>query len=488
VAITDWSVSFEGAMKYKYTKSLETKASYDVIVAGGGTAGVVAAIASAGNGANTLLVERTGALGGMMTVGNCGLTCYILHASEISDQYIVEEMLNNEPEKAQVIGGLPMEITHRLLERSGALATEGNAGSYVFTDQFEFRALLNEMIREAGVQVLFHTTLIDAVIEENKIKGAILHNKEGLSLYEAKVFIDATGDGDLCALAGAEFFTGIGKYDLVYEENPEVLGTLASMGVMFRVGSTDVLKTLEYLKDRKDSPTFEVQIMSLQDYETVVDCIQRKQMTTFVIKGFDFGGLQVYNSPDPSILILGCPCIRGNGLDPLDKSSAELEMTELIGCFMEEIRRVPGFENSTVIDVPEIGVRETRHIVGEYILGLKDILQMKDFEDSIGRGSHLIDISPVPSWLKKDELPKMFSYSIPFRSLMVKGFENLMVAGRCISATHEASGSIRVTVQCMVTGEAAGTAAALCIEHDKNVRDLDFGVILEKLLDNGVKV
>lgn len=473
-------------MIFTLKKQLETKDTYDVIVLGGGTAGVTAAIASARNGARTLLVERTGSLGGMMTTGNCGLTCYILHASNVKDQYKVDEMLFSDPQSAQVIGGIPLEITNRLIKKGSAVATEGNAGSYVFTEMAAFKSLLNEMMVEAGVDVLFHTTFIDTVMEDKAVKGVILHNKEGLSLFEGRTFIDTTGDGDVAVAAGAEYFLGIGKYDFVYEEDPSLMGKVGAMGVMFRIGSTDILTALDYLNEREEEPVFEVQIMSLQDYDTVVDCIKRQQMTTFVIKGFSFGGLQIYNTPDPSIFVLGCPCIEGNGVNPLDKSRAELEMTAIIDLWMDEIRGVPGFENAVVLDIPEIGVRETRHIIGEHILGLKEILNMHKFEDSIGKGSHLIDISPVPSWLKKDELPDMFEFTIPYRSLVVKGIDNMFVAGRCMSATHEASGTIRVTVQCMVTGEAVGTAAALCSKKDGSTQSVEYNIIRKTLLDNRV--
>lgn len=473
-------------MKFKFEKTLETKKQYDVIVIGGGTAGVVAAIASARNGAKTLLVERTGSLGGMMTTGNCGLTCYILHASNVDDQYKVEEMLLNEPKRAQVIGGIPLEITNRLIKRGAAVATGGNAGSYVFTDQAGFRILLNEMIVSAGVDVLFHTVFVDAVMDGSSIKGVVFHNKEGLVLYEAKTFIDTSGDGDAAAAAGAEYFIGIGKYDLVYEENPSLLGRVGAMGVMYRIGSTNILKVLEYLKNRTEPHRFEVQIMSNQNYDLVIECIKSRQMTTFVISGFSFGGLQIYNTPDPDIFILGCPCIQGDGTVPEDKSRAEIEMTSIIESWMDEIRAVPGFEKAVVLDIPEIGIRETRHIIGDYMLGLKEILRMHVFEDSIGKGSHLIDISPVPSWLKKDELPEMFEFTIPYGSLVVKGIDNLFVAGRCISATHEASGTIRVTAQCMVTGEAAGTAAAMCSMKGGASRSVQYKDLRETLLNNGV--
>lgn len=473
-------------MIYNFVKELNTKNAYDVIIIGGGTAGVTAAVASARTGAKTLLVERTGSLGGMMTSGNCGLTCFILHASNVKDQYKVEKMLSQNPQKAQVIGGIPMEITKRLIEDSKALATGGSAGSYVFTEQVAFKMLLNEMMVSEGVEVLFHTSFIDTVMEDSAVKGVVLHNKEGLSLYEGKTFIDASGDGDLAAASGAEYFVGIGKYDLVFKENPSLLGQVGAMGVMFRIGSTNILKALEYLKERKEPPQFEVQIMSLQEYETVVDCIKNKQMTTFVIKGFSFGGLQIYNTPDPEIFVLGCPCINGNGLDAGDKSKAETEISSMIKSWMKEICTVPGFEKSVVIDIPEIGIRETRHIIGDYILGLKEILQMHVFEDSIGKGSHLIDISPVPSWLKKDELPEMFDFTIPYRCLIVKDIDNMFVAGRCISATHEASGTIRVTAQCMVSGEAAGTAAAICAGNGGASRGVPYKKIKEKLLENGV--
>jgi len=139
-----------------------------------------------------------------------------------------------------------------------------------------------------------------------------------------------------------------------------------------------------------------------------------------------------------------------------------------------------------MLDCPELCVRETRHFHGEYVLTIEDILSMREFDDTIGKGCHPIDTRPVPEALKQYPLPHRWSFNIPYRALVPKSVDNLLVAGRCISCTHEASGCIRPTVQCMITGEAAGVAAAICAEHGTPARELDTGNLRATLAAQGV--
>ena len=153
---------------------------------------------------------------------------------------------------------------------------------------------------------------------------------------------------------------------------------------------------------------------------------------------------------------------------------------------IEDIKLLAGFEASFLIDCPDVCVRETRHIQGEYVLGIEDVLAGRDYGESIGRGAHTVDAHAIPDEIKRKEVPRNWCFHVPYRSLVPKGVENLLVAGRCASYTHEAFGCARTTVQCMVTGEAAGVAAAMCSADGTPPRSLDSGTLRQKLAAQGV--
>jgi len=479
-------------MKYSKGQTFERKQTIkvsktaDVVVAGGGTAGITAAIAAARNGADVLIVEKNGYLGGIMTAGNMGLTTYIVHEKDSSKHDEVMYDLTNNPECVHVAGGLAMEITRNLEKLKGAVSTNGQPGTYVFTSQGEFKYLLMTMAKEAGVRMLFHTMVTDVVKTKMSIDGIIVENKSGCTMIAAKQFIDATGDGDLAYLAGVPYFKGVGPEDISYTENPNNLGKMGAFGVMYRLGNIDMKKCLDFLGENKEM--FQIQRVAIQSYEEVVQNNQNNEMTCFVINVEEIGGIQIYNTPMNGVYIIGCPCVSGDGTNADDLSTGEILLTEEVMRFTNALKNIPGFEDSCIVDIPEIGVRETRHIYGDYLLTIEDIMTMKSYKDSIGCGSHPIDISPRPSYMKDELLPDRFYYEIPFRSLIAKGLNNLLLAGRCISCTHEASGCTRVTVQCMITGEAAGTAAALCSLKKINPRELNTDSLKNQLLDQGVKL
>ena len=149
-------------------------------------------------------------------------------------------------------------------------------------------------------------------------------------------------------------------------------------------------------------------------------------------------------------------------------------------------RSLPGFEDAYLIDAPEICVRESRHFRGEYVLDIEDVFSQRVFKDSIGRGCHPIDIRPIPESLRERPLSRRWYFHIPYRCLLPKRVDNVLLAGRCISNTHEAAGCTRPTVQCMVTGEAAGTAAAMCLEQNVRPLGLDTGQLRQRLVAQGV--
>lgn len=471
-----------------YTSKIETSITTeaDVIVAGGGTAGCVAAIAAARNGADILLVERYGFLGGMMTAGNAGLTKYIVHEKSQSEYRKVVAELATNPSSVQVVGGIPMEITERLLDMKAGIGTDGTAGSYIFTSSEDFKWLLLTMMEETGVKLLLHSWIVDVIKEGNTIRGVIVENKSGRQAILAKVFIDATGDGDLAAKAKVPFVVGVGPNDLSAKHGVK-LNTTQDMGVMFRVGNVDMIRCFEYLKENPDK--FQVQGCALLSLEQAWKNFQKGEMMTINVNA-DFASpsfhFQIYNTPLHGVFTICCPCYPGNGLSALDLTKAEIALTKKVRRWVVGMRGIPGFENSFLLDCPQIGVRETRHIQGEYVLTIEDVFKSREFEDGIGKGAHPIDVQPIPESLKSHPLPPRWQFNIPYRCLVAKQIDNLLVAGRCISVTHEAFGCTRGTVQCMITGEAAGASAAICVKQDIKPRALDTDELRKKLKSQGV--
>jgi ribulose 1,5-bisphosphate synthetase/thiazole synthase len=468
---------------YKSAVETEVIARADVLVAGGGTAGAVAAIAAARNGADVLLVERRGFLGGMMTGGNAGLTKYIVHEKSQAEYRQVLAELERDPAAVQVIGGLPMEITRRLMDGGAGIGTHGAAGSYVFTSQSEFKYLLLEMMAEAGVRLMLHSLIVDAIVEEGTIRGVVVESKSGRQALLAQTAIDATGDGDVAARAGAPFVVGVAEGDLATQAGtPE--GSMQAMGVMFRVGNVDMQRCFEYLLAHRDQSA--PQPFALLGLDEAYEAFRRGDMMTINITGIGHR-FQIYNTPLSGVFTFCCPHYYGSGLSVEDLTAGEIAMMVEIRKRVSDMKAaLPGFEEAVLLDCPEICVRETRHFRGKYVLDIEDILSQRKFADGIGRGCHPIDIQPIPDALKKYPLAHRWSFEIPYRCLLPKAVENLLLAGRCISNTHEASGCTRPTVQCMVTGEAAGTAAAMCVQQDVRPRDLDATRLRERLVAQGV--
>ena len=468
-----------------FSSTVETTvvADVDVLVAGGGTAGCVAAIAAARNGARVLLVERQGFLGGMMTAGNAGLTKYIVHEKSQAEYREVLAQFSKDPASVQVVGGLPIEITNRLMETKAGIGTDGAAGSYVFTAQDDFKFLLLTMMEEAGVDLLLHSLVVDVIKERDSLKGVIVENKSGRQALLAKTFIDATGDGDVAARAGAPYVVGVAEGDMAAEAGTP-LGTMQAMGVMFRMGNIDMDRCFEYLLDHREQ--FVPQPFALLGLDEAYQAYQKGDMMTINITGIGHR-FQIYNTPLPGVFTFCCPHFYGSGLSVQDLTQGEIAMMKELRKRISEMKSsLPGFEEAYLIDCPEICVRETRHFHGEYVLNIEDILSQREFEDTIGKGCHPIDIQPVPDALKKYPLAARWYFNMPYRSLLPKQVDNLLLAGRCISNTHEASGCTRPTVQCMITGEAAGTAAAMCVAEGVKPLDLDTERLQQQLVAQGV--
>ncbi|MBU8902717.1 MAG: FAD-dependent oxidoreductase, partial [Victivallales bacterium] len=395
------------------------------------------------------------------------------------DQKAIEE----NPKDVQIVGGIVREITERLLETNIGLGSSGTFGSYVFTSSENFKGLLFQMMKEAKVKLRLHSWVVDVIQEKDTIKGVVLESKSGRQFVPAKQFVDTTGDGDLAAQAGVPFTIGVTKDDICAKKTN--IGDMTNPGVMFKLGNVDLNRTFAWLTESPEC--FGMQGFARFSLEEAKERYEKGEMSTMIVRANKVPDwFQIYNQPDEGVVTLCCPCVKDiDGCDSDQLTRAEVIIADMVNRWVTTIKKLPGFEKAFLLNCPEIGVRETRHIQGDYVLNLMDIYEGKDFKDSIGLGSHPIDTYPRPAWLNDPETayPPRWYFKIPYRSLVAKGKENLLIAGRCISATHEAFGCIRPTVQCMITGEAAGTAAALCIQEKTIPRALDID-LLQKTLKN----
>ncbi len=429
------------------TEEIPVVKEYDVIVAGGGPAGVSAALCAARMGAKTLIVEQFNCLGGVATAGGHGHIC--LYSAWDS--------------KERVVGGIIWEIARRTAEAGFAAPPTGELDFQVEG----MKLLLEKMAGEAGVDLLYHTFFSDVILEGDHVSGVIVQNKNGRQAYRAKRVIDCTGDGDVAARAGCAFDYGD---DETHRCQPVTL--------MFTIGGIDIDKINDFKKCGNHTRTLE---------RVWAEAQRNGDMRPFqrVVMGW------WWTPTMPTYL--GVNFTHVNDIDSRsakDLTAATIEARRQAYESIEVYRKyIPGMENSYMVSTPNtIGIRESRRILGEYVLTKDDILSGKTFEDSIGYGSFFIDIHNCsgPGMDRKMMRPHPgFRYQIPFRILIPETKENLLTAGRCVSVTHEALGSLRVMPQCGVMGQAAGAASVLSIRQGVAVRNVDRKALQAELKKQG---
>lgn len=407
----------------------------EVLVVGGGPGGVPAAIAAARQGARVILVERYGFLGGMATAG-------LVNPFMV---YWAGEYGKYEPAK-QLSRGIFEEIIQKLSSLSG-LAKDRQT-----FDPEAMKFALQEMVHEAGVEVLLHTLVTGADVEDNTITKVYGENKSGQCEFRAEIFIDSTGDCDLAARAGAPFEVGREKDGLT---QPMTLNFRVGGVDKSRIPTRDEINRL-YKEDKRagkiDNPREDVLF-----FNTLQDDILHFNTTRVV---------------------------RRDATNGEDLSRAEFEARRQVWQVVEFLRsKVPGFERAyLLLTATQIGVRETRRIQGPYVLTEKDVLSARKFEDGIARGAYDIDIhNPAGTGTVIKRLKPGTYYEIPYRCIYPERPSNLLIGSRCISATHEAHSSLRVMPIVASIGEAAGTAAGICIKEKKQPKDLD-GKMLKRIL------
>lgn len=387
--------------------------SYDVIVVGGGPAGIGAAVTAGRKGLKTLIIEQYGFFGGMWTAA------------------LVNPFFDTENK-----GGLVREMVDEL-------SAQGKFGAFWgITYDFEaMKKLLDEKIRAAGVTVLFHTVFCNVMTENRRVTGVIVQNKGGRMAFRAKYVVDCTGDGDVAVAAGADYMFG---------KSGE--GTAQAMTTMF---------LLSGVKLRQNKP-FEL-------YELMKKACEEND-TGYTI---DFDSPYAIWLPMKDFAVVQLVHIRGrNATDPFDLSIAETEgRKRAYETFALFKKYIPAFKDAElVMTAPQIGVRETRHIIGDYILTAEDMTRGAAFEDHLGFWvAFNVDVHGEEM---EQECFDVKPYQIPLRCLLPKGLDGILTAGRCISGDFYAHASYRVTGDCVAMGEGAATAIAQAIRENKDIREI----------------
>jgi len=401
-------------------KELPVVAERDVVVVGGGPGGIMAALAAARTGAKTLLMERYGYLGGMATAGL--MTCFNGFRNE------------HPPDHVQTVRGLAQELVDRLLAAGGACActAHGNFGEMkpgrcpyaVSFDPEVLKRVALEMLNEAGVQIMLHTAFSDALARGRSIEAIIVESKSGRQAIQGRMYVDATGDGDVAARAGAR-----------YEKVDKVGQRMMSVTLMYRVMGLPAPKADE--------------------------------------RRLYINGLTTRWGPYLAEI---------DGADVADLTAAEIKARLLLEEHLARLRQE--FPDVQLVDTAAtIGVRETRRIVGLYTITEEDALSGHPQPDSIAVSSN-----PVPGYYGKRRFFDHLGFEIPYRSLVPADLDNLLLAGRCISASQPAFQSARSMAPNMAISQAAGTAAAMCVAAGCWPADLDVAALQRQLEKDGAVV
>lgn len=415
---------------------------YNLIIVGGGLTGVAAAIAAAREGLEVLIIEKSGFLGGSAT--NCLVNPFM--------KYSITVRKNGKEELQRLNTGVFSQILDRLLETDGL-----HKNNRTFNEE-NMKLILDRLCKENGVDVLFHCTFTDVQRENNRIVSIEAYLKGGKSDFFADYYIDCSGDAELCAIAGCPYELGRPEDNLCQP-----------MTLCFRLANVDEAKFDE--NRSKINPLY-------NEFQKAGK-IKNPRENVLIFSHFS-GGVLHFNTTR---------VIRLNPTDSFDLSIAEQEAREQMFEMHKFLKdNIEGFENSTILmSAPEIGVRESRKVVGEYVINADDLLSCKKFDDSIAAGAYKVDIhNPDGSGTVLKNIPEGEYYTIPYRSLIPVGMKNLLVAGRCISSTHEAQSAYRVMPIVCNIGEGAGTAISVAYKSNKSVKDVDIDCV-HKLMDkNGV--
>jgi hypothetical protein len=420
---------------------------YDVVVLGGGPAGIAAAAASGALGRRTLLIERYGFLGGMGTAAGVTNFCG-LHANVHGDiRQVVHGVADDLLERIGKLGGL--NEPHLIFGKTKAQAYDTAA----------YKIAADELLLSRKADILFHALAASVAMDDETITALFVETKSGRVAVRANIFIDCSGDGDLAAFSGAPFALGDEAGNMLYPT------------MMFRLNGVDPAKAGEAWKS----------VPQLMDEAA-------KRGVTFPRKGAIIRPQK--HAQEWRVNVTQLKSANGRALDGTDArelSAGEIEGRRQALAFFEFLKaEAPGFADSYVVDIPpQIGIRETRRIEGLYQLSGEDVLSCASFDDTIGVNGWPLEkhVAGDVEWGWPD-IPASRGFNhLPYRMLIPRDVGNLLVAGRCASMTHEGQSAARVSGACFVMGEAAGTAAHLALAAGQNPADIvvkDLQAALEK--------
>lgn len=439
----------------RYKRQLPIDDTFDIVVVGGGPSGVAAAITAGRMGRRVALIEQLGCLGG---IGTSGLVNVFMPFGD-----------GHRP----LMQGIGLEFVralyaHGFLPGSASPKTnpriwEDGLRRYVGFNAEGLKLLMDEWVEKANVEIRFFNTLIDVVAGKNQVETIVLSGKERLYAMRARYFVDATGDATVTAMAGLPCQVGD-------EEGNTQAPTLCSM-----LSNIDLERYERFRREtRKPDDWQNLQAPLEQAIDDGVFTVPDHHLPGIFVCGDGYGILNAGH-------IYGVDCLKDE-----DMTQGMIRGRKLAQEYLTFYRNyVAGCEDVTHMATAAIlGVRETRRVVGEYVLNIDDFLARRSFDDEIGRYNYPVDVHRSTSSREeyeqlKEEITKGYrlpdgeSYGIPYRSLIPKGARNLLVSGRCISTDRLVHGSVRVMPGCLITGQAAGAAAALCCERDIAAKELD---------------
>ncbi len=434
---------------YTYTTTCDILTTADVVVIGGGTAGSFAAIAAAREGADVVLIEQFGSLGGSASHALVTPTMSVYVEGEPHHSYLAKEL------DARAIA-------------AGAMTLRWKARYY---DPTLLPCVLEDMALEAGVRLCFYTTLLDVVKEGSRVVGAVVKDKSGIHVIRGQIFIDATGDGDFSAAAGAAYTKG----------NPNT-GKNQPISLRYLVSGVDMEAFHSTVSDNSISLTqgCVYAACTRQEPHNEVETIMARARDAGDLTREDLAYWQIFTLPNrPDTLACNCPEI----FDFVDGTSAhDLTHAQIVGkqgavrqlAFYKKYFR--GFEHAYISAfAPMVGIRESREIAADTVLTLPDAVAYRKFPDAVAQTNYPIDIHGYGDAYSNKQVEGTVSdkpyFEIPFGALVVRDLDNVLVAGRCIGCDFFVQAAIRIMPTCRATGEAAGIAAAMCVKEGLSVHD-----------------
>jgi hypothetical protein len=426
-------------------------ADADVVVAGGGPSGFAAAITAARAGRQVILIERYGFLGGLATSAAVGTICglYLHHPERIE----------------QLIGGFAAELTNALTARGGAFGPIIREGyTALLYNPWQMKRLCDDWIeKEKNINLLLHSTVADAVVSDGAIRALLIAGPEGLQAVTGRVFVDATGDAVLAAAAGVQTIKGDNS------------GAVMNPTMMFFAQGMDFA-----LYQEKGMPVLN---------ERIQEALSAGKYPLTVSQGLVIPTFR----PGEAIIKLSSLARNGRALDGsliADITYAELKGRKDAQIAMEFLNKeIPGFAGAFLSDTAvQVGIRETRRIVGRYVLTQEDVLAGRTFDDAICLCSWPLELWEGGTEPRLVFLPQGRYYGIPYRSLLSREISNLLVTGRAISMDHGALASARVMGPCLAEGQAAGKACTLALASGRSLDEIAIGKLQEALASDGARL